>query len=93
MKINCLSCGHNVDLDEAYTDNYEGAIKCYGCDATLEIKTEQGSLRGVHLCVPSERLERAVTIEATSNHLANNHRGNPDHDGIGIGLGPMDKNP
>ena len=59
MKINCLSCGHNVDLDDAYAENYEGAIKCYGCDATLEIKTEQGSLRGVHLCAPRERLRFA----------------------------------
>ena len=71
MKINCLSCGHNVDLDEAYTDNYEGAIKCYSCDATLEIKTEQGSVRGVHLCVPSTRRERAITVDPP-NHLHNN---------------------
>jgi hypothetical protein len=85
MKINCLSCGHNVDLDDAYTDNYEGAIKCYGCDATLEIKTEQGSLRGVHLCVPGERLERAFDIDPSDNH-----RGSPEHNGRP--LGHLDKN-
>jgi hypothetical protein len=52
MKVNCLSCGHNVDLDEAYAENYEGAVKCYGCNAMLAIKTEQGSLRIVQLCGP-----------------------------------------
>jgi hypothetical protein len=46
MKINCLSCGHKVDLDDAY-DDYEGQVKCFACSAILEIKTEQGNLRAV----------------------------------------------
>ncbi|MFZ0889051.1 MAG: hypothetical protein WA005_11405 [Candidatus Binataceae bacterium] len=49
MKINCLSCGHNIDLDEAYADHYEGQIKCFGCNASLEIRTEQSAVRGVRL--------------------------------------------
>ncbi|HXR24931.1 MAG TPA: hypothetical protein VN742_06190 [Candidatus Binataceae bacterium] len=68
MKINCLSCGHNVDLDDAYAENYEGAIKCYACNATLEIKTEQGSLRGVHLCAPGARLERVIDGASPEDH-------------------------
>ena len=46
MRVNCLACGHKVDLDDAY-DDYEGPVKCFGCRATLEIRTEQGSLRAV----------------------------------------------
>jgi len=46
MKVNCLSCGHQVDLDDAY-DDYEGSIKCFACGATLEIRAQQGSLRTV----------------------------------------------
>jgi hypothetical protein len=46
MKINCLSCGHYVDLDDSYSD-YEGAIKCYACDATLEIKLSDGQVKSV----------------------------------------------
>lgn len=60
MKINCLSCGHNVDLDEAYAENYEGAIKCYACAATLEIKTENNTLHRVNLCSPRKRFGRAA---------------------------------
>jgi uncharacterized Zn finger protein len=48
MKINCLSCGHKVELDDVY-DDYEGLIKCCACGALLEIKTEEGRLRSVHL--------------------------------------------
>ena len=47
MKINCLSCGHTVVLDDAY-DNYEGQVKCFACSAILEIKTEEGNVKTVH---------------------------------------------
>ena len=46
MKINCLSCGHTVVLDDAY-DNYEGQVKCFACGAVLEIKTDEGHVKTV----------------------------------------------
>jgi hypothetical protein len=54
MKVNCLSCGHKVDLDDAY-DDYDGAVKCFACRATLEIRTEQGRLRTVRQAILSSR--------------------------------------
>ena len=46
MKINCLSCGHTIDLDDAYSD-YEGQVKCYTCSALLEIKLEDSAVKAV----------------------------------------------
>lgn len=46
MKINCLSCGHKVELDDVY-DDYAGQIKCFACHAIMEIKTEDGKLKSV----------------------------------------------
>ena len=46
MKVICLSCGHKVELGDAY-DDYAGQVKCVACGAVLEIKTEAGSLRSV----------------------------------------------
>jgi len=46
MKINCLSCGHTIDLDETYGD-YEGQVKCYACSALLEIKLEECLIKTV----------------------------------------------
>jgi ribosomal protein S27E len=46
MKINCLSCGHKVDLDDVY-DDYEGEVKCFACGAILNIKTQEGRLKSV----------------------------------------------
>ena len=46
MRINCLSCGHKVELDDAY-DDYEGQIRCFVCSAVLEIRSEDGMLKRV----------------------------------------------
>ena len=46
MKVNCLGCGYKMELDDAY-DDYEGPVKCFACRATLEIRTEQGSIKAV----------------------------------------------
>jgi DNA-directed RNA polymerase subunit RPC12/RpoP len=46
MRINCLNCGHKIDLDDVY-DDYEGLIKCMTCRALLNIKTEDAKLKGV----------------------------------------------
>jgi hypothetical protein len=48
MKINCISCGHKLSLDDAY-DNYTGLVRCWVCDALLEIKTSDGKLQSVDL--------------------------------------------
>ncbi len=48
MKINCLSCGFKVDLSDAY-DNYEGQVRCFVCNAVLEIKTEDAQIKAVRL--------------------------------------------
>ena len=46
MNIRCLSCGHTIDLDDAYSD-YEGQVTCYTCSALLEIKLEEGLIKSV----------------------------------------------
>ena len=65
MKINCLCCGHKVDLDDVY-DDYEGPVKCL-CGTMLEIKTEDGQLKMVRLAPhtgtnpKSRRMQGAAT--------------------------------
>ncbi|MBI5419294.1 MAG: hypothetical protein HZA60_04330 [Deltaproteobacteria bacterium] len=48
MRINCLSCGHKVDLDEAY-DEYHGPVRCLACGAMLEIEARGGKLMIVRI--------------------------------------------
>ena len=43
MKLNCLSCGHSLDLHDDY-DDYEGMVKCFVCGALLMLRTESGNI-------------------------------------------------
>jgi len=54
MKINCISCGHTLSLDEAY-DDFDGLVKCYVCGGLLEIKTCQGKIYSVTMGRRQER--------------------------------------
>jgi len=66
MRINCLSCGHKIELDDAY-DDFEGPVKCL-CGAMLEIRMEEGKLKAIKMAAaispPSSqpgKMEGAVT--------------------------------
>lgn len=48
MKLKCLGCGHNVDLDDTY-NHYQGQIKCFTCGAMLEVKIEEGYLKSLNI--------------------------------------------
>jgi len=47
MRINCLSCGHKMDLGDAY-DDFEGQVRCL-CRSLLEIRTKEGKLKSIRL--------------------------------------------
>lgn len=46
MKINCLICGHNFELNDAY-DDYEGDVKCWVCGGVLEIRMLEGKVKSL----------------------------------------------
>jgi len=54
MRVNCLSCGYTIDMDNAYGD-YDGQIKCVICGAVLNIKTEEGKLKSASVAEAGRR--------------------------------------
>ena len=42
MKVDCITCGYEINLDHKVFDDYSGPIKCFSCGAMMEVKTEQG---------------------------------------------------
>lgn len=69
MKINCLSCGFKVELDDdAYVD-YEGQVKCCTCSRLLQIGTIDGKLKSVRLVEcgeprPGDKMRRRAVTSA-----------------------------
>jgi len=47
LKLNCISCGHSISLDENVYVDYEGQIKCNACSAILNVKIEDGKLKSM----------------------------------------------
>ncbi len=41
MKIKCVSCGRDVNLDHNVFEDYEGPVKCFSC-STMELRTIRG---------------------------------------------------
>ncbi len=63
MKLNCLSCGHTVDLRDGY-DDYDGQVKCFTCGGLMAIRTQDGQIKCVELVVRS-RYDKDSTLQQT----------------------------
>jgi ribosomal protein S27E len=48
MKVRCLSCGHELNLDHAVFHDYSGPVKCFSCSAMMELKTSRGEVYSIH---------------------------------------------
>jgi len=42
MKIKCICCGRDVNLDHRVFEDYEGPVKCFSCSTMMEMKTIRG---------------------------------------------------
>jgi DNA-directed RNA polymerase subunit N (RpoN/RPB10) len=54
MKVNCLSCGHVLDLRDSYED-YDGQVRCWVCGALLAIRSETGQVKWAELVTSRTR--------------------------------------
>jgi len=44
MKMKCLSCGREMNLDHQVFSDFKGSIECFSCSAAMEIQTMRGVL-------------------------------------------------
>jgi len=69
MKINCVSCGHSIELDEAY-DDFEGLVKCYVCSGLLALTISDGKIRSVKVAeLPHERVMKRQSVKGHERAL------------------------
>jgi ribosomal protein S27E len=48
MKIKCMSCGHELNLDHWVFEDYSGPVKCFSCSAMMEVKTTGGEVYSIN---------------------------------------------
>jgi len=61
MKINCISCGFKIELDDCY-DDYDGPIKCYVCETVINVKTVDGSVKYVGFVKPVSQCQAEPSV-------------------------------
>jgi hypothetical protein len=64
MKVNCTSCGCDVNLDHTVFKDYVGPVKCFCCGAMIEVKIASGFVYSIN--------PLAILESQTSNNLAKN---------------------
>jgi DNA-directed RNA polymerase subunit N (RpoN/RPB10) len=48
MKVDCISCGNEVNLEHTGFEDYMGPVKCFCCGAMMEIKIVEGFVYSVN---------------------------------------------
>jgi len=58
MKIKCVNCEREVNLDHAVFENYFGTIKCFSCSSMMEVKIKDKVLQEASLLTLNKHFAR-----------------------------------
>lgn len=58
MRVNCVSCNYEINLDHEVFNNYSGPIKCYSCGEMMTLKTKLGM---TCFLLPSENFKLQIS--------------------------------
>jgi len=48
MRVKCISCGNELNLDHGIFEDYSGPVKCFSCSAMMEVKTNGGEVYSIN---------------------------------------------
>jgi ribosomal protein S27E len=55
MKVKCISCGNELNLDHWVFEDYSGPVKCFSCSTMMEISSSGGEVHSVNPLPVPER--------------------------------------
>jgi len=64
MRVKCISCGHELNLDHSIFDDYQGPVKCFYCSGMMEMKTVQGKVYSINPSGFLNNKKNSVLMEA-----------------------------
>jgi DNA-directed RNA polymerase subunit RPC12/RpoP len=47
MKISCIICGQEVNLDHVVFQDYDGPVKCFYCGTMMKLRSTQGAVDNI----------------------------------------------
>jgi ribosomal protein S27E len=48
MRVKCISCGNELNLDHWVFEDYSGPVKCFSCSAMMEVKSTGGEVYSIN---------------------------------------------
>jgi ribosomal protein S27E len=48
MRVRCISCGNELNLDHWIFEDYSGPAKCFSCSAMMEVKSTGGEVYSIN---------------------------------------------
>jgi len=48
MRVKCISCGNELNLDHWVFEDYSGPVKCFSCSAMMEVKSTGGEIYSIN---------------------------------------------
>ena len=61
MRVKCISCGHELNLDHRVFEDYSGPVKCFSCSAMMEVKSTGGEVYSINPLAVYESKGRSVS--------------------------------
>lgn len=61
MKVECISCGHELNLDHRVFEDYSGPVKCFSCSAMMKIRCAGGEVHSISPLAVFESKRRSCT--------------------------------
>ena len=61
MRIKCISCGQELNLDHWVFEDYSGPVKCFSCSAMMEVKSTGGEIYSINPLAVYERKRSSVS--------------------------------
>jgi hypothetical protein len=63
MKIDCVSCGRDINLDHPIFVNYVGPLKCFSCGTMMKVEISKGLALSIRPLFFIDRRFPAIKIE------------------------------
>jgi len=62
MRVKCISCGNELNLDHWIFEDYSGPVKCFSCSAMMEVKSTGGEVYSINPLSIYESKRRPVEL-------------------------------
>ena len=62
MRVKCISCGEELNLEHGIFEDYSGPVKCFSCSAMMEVKTSGGEVYSINPLAVYESRRSSVRL-------------------------------